>query len=556
MLDKVVIRNFKKFETEEFNLSGSVVLAGPNNSGKSTLLQAIAVWNLGFQKWARIRGDKKNYTPTKVPITRQEFTALPLREMNLMWFQKETSLKGKEAGYPKLIDIELYGDEWKFGMEFRYAGSEMVYAGPLGEREDIAKSFNPAERLTIVQIPCFLGIETEEAKMDMGLQNALIGKGRPGEILHNLLWEIYNEKQANWEKLVKDIEDIFGYRLLPPVYSGLHQAFITCEYLPGIPPQKGRRRLPKLNIANAGGGMHQVLLLLSFFYSRPASIFLLDEPDAHLHFILQREILDRIRLIAKKQGCQLIIATHSEVLLDDTPPEQIISFIGKPKRLFSRVERDQLREALKKLSNIDLLRASQVGGVLYVENESDYKLLREWAKILGHPACKFLENPFVHKLGGGSIRKAKEHLFALKAVYPEISGVCILDGDNKDEPEKEITRIGLHILRWGRYEIENYLLIPAAIKRYIDFPLFESEIDKEFAKQVPEGTDYFGDHAFLSRIKASEEFLPQILDKYRPTPKSELFLLAATMKKDEIHPEIREKLDAIEKLIQHTSISL
>lgn len=554
MLDKVVIKNFKKFELEEFELSESIILAGPNNSGKTTLLQAIAVWNLGFQKWIQKRGSKKNYTPTKVPITRQEFTALPLREMNLMWFQRETGLKAPKVGYPKLIEIELSGKDWEnnkwnFGMEFRYAGSEMIYAGPSEEKDNISKFYPSAQNLIIAHIPCFSGIETGEPRMDIGLQNLLIGKGRPGETLHNLLWEIYKKEKDNaWEKLVKDIEDIFNYRLLPPNYSE-GQPFIICEYLPGI-PEKGRGGLPKLDIANAGTGMHQVLLLLSFFYARPAGIFLLDEPDAHLHFILQQEILDRVRLIAKRQNCQLIIATHSEALLGATNPDQIISFIGKkPSRLSYSIQREQLREALKKVSSVDLLRANQLRCVLYVESESDYKILREWAKILNHPAIEFLKLPFVHALGGRSLKEAQAHLFALQSAYPDVSGLCILDGDDRGEVEEEVTKRGLRVLRWRRYEIENYLLIPDAIKRYIGLDIFNDIIDKEFAKQLPKGIDYFGDHAFLSRTKASEEIFPQLLANCgRPTSKNELFLIAAEMRPDEIHKEVIEKLDAIARL--------
>lgn len=41
-ISKVVLRNFKRFEEETFRLDGNVILTGPNNSGKTTLLQAIA----------------------------------------------------------------------------------------------------------------------------------------------------------------------------------------------------------------------------------------------------------------------------------------------------------------------------------------------------------------------------------------------------------------------------------------------------------------------------------------------------------------------------------
>ena len=46
MITKISTRNFKRFSQQDFPLEAISVLAGPNNSGKSTLLQAAMVWNL------------------------------------------------------------------------------------------------------------------------------------------------------------------------------------------------------------------------------------------------------------------------------------------------------------------------------------------------------------------------------------------------------------------------------------------------------------------------------------------------------------------------------
>lgn len=46
MITKITTQYFKRFETQEFPLEPLTLLAGPNNSGKSTLLQAAMVWNL------------------------------------------------------------------------------------------------------------------------------------------------------------------------------------------------------------------------------------------------------------------------------------------------------------------------------------------------------------------------------------------------------------------------------------------------------------------------------------------------------------------------------
>lgn len=39
MIKKVTVHNFKRFEDQTFDLAETIVLAGPNNSGKSSLLR-------------------------------------------------------------------------------------------------------------------------------------------------------------------------------------------------------------------------------------------------------------------------------------------------------------------------------------------------------------------------------------------------------------------------------------------------------------------------------------------------------------------------------------
>jgi predicted ATPase len=58
MLTQIQIRNFKKLESVNFELGKSVVLIGPNNSGKTTALQALALWDIGLRRWNEKRGGK------------------------------------------------------------------------------------------------------------------------------------------------------------------------------------------------------------------------------------------------------------------------------------------------------------------------------------------------------------------------------------------------------------------------------------------------------------------------------------------------------------------
>ena len=56
MLTRLAVRNFKLFEEIELDLGQQVVLTGPNNSGKTTVFQALALWDVGLKRWLEKRG--------------------------------------------------------------------------------------------------------------------------------------------------------------------------------------------------------------------------------------------------------------------------------------------------------------------------------------------------------------------------------------------------------------------------------------------------------------------------------------------------------------------
>jgi len=550
MLKRVTIKNFKRFAEESFDLEDAMVLAGPNNLGKSTLLQAIVAWKFGLDRWLAQRKGTGRYG---VGITRPDFTAVPLREMNLLWEGRKVKTLSKNKPSDRLIEIIMEGktdgQDWECGIEFGHNGPEQIHVRPLNlkslSREE-RQAFPPAaaKSVSIVHVPPLSGILRDEPQHARGMQDFLVGQGRPGDILRNLLLEI-SEKQPkeNWDALAKHTRTLFEIDLEKPSYSSSKQPFIVCEYRD---PAYSR----PLDLSNVGSGTLQVLLLLAFLYARPATTILLDEPDAHQHIILQKQVYELIREVARENNGQVIVATHSEVILDATEPARVLGFFGKPRPLADRIERDRLREALKSVTTTDLLLGREMGAVLYVESETDEKILGEWAKILNHPSRRFFKRPFVHWLGGRSIREARAHFFALQAAFPRMRGLCILDGDNLDKPDKEIQKSGLVVLRWQRYEIENYLLQPDAVKRFVNFPLSDQAVEKAFHQHVPQGTDLFGDHVSLVRIKASNEFLVPLFEKIGfPTPKRDLYLLAARMMPEEIHPEVKEKLDRIEEAL-------
>ena len=564
MIERIQLKFFKQFKDQSFDLKDSIVLAGPNNTGKTTLLQAIAIWHFAFREWQKKRGGSIAKKKRSVQLTRKEFLPVPVQRFNLLWTDAFTSLRkdeggGRGAATPRIMEIVLEGrdregNEWTHGMEFRYASSESVNAKPTD------KSTILTESIHVVYVPSFSGIETEEKVHTPEYQDWLVGQGKPGDIIRNLLAET-SRIGSEWKKLQQDVETMFGYRLLKPQYQG--RPFILCEYLPGIPLRQGYGGLPKLDIASAGSGFLQILLLLSFIYARPATIFLIDEPDAHLHVILQKKVYDHLRKVAQERQCQIVIATHSEVIIDNTPTEKIISFYDKPHLLTHDTERDQVREALKLLSPMEVLQANGKK-VLYVEDNSDFSILRAWARILNHPLAKWLSNPesnpFYYPIKGNSPKIVKNHFFALQAIESNISGVLLLDGDNRDVNDHGILADGLKIIQWNRYEIENYLVHPTLIKRFLKQILLKWHLkqetvdslvlraEKEMENILPPVViqSPLADHEYLKSTKASKNILPKILSAAGLTmDKQGYYMLAEEMEQGEIHHEVKKRLDDI-----------
>ncbi len=181
MITKLRLENFKRFEKEEFELDESIVLAGPNNSGKSTLLHSLATWAMALDRWRLGKGRTgKAKLRAGSPLTRKDFTALPLREFDLLWKDRSTSLTkvelrpNQKLGEPRLIHITVTGsaqlqrnDEWSLTMELRYQGPEQIYVKPIPSESEIPKG---ALDLSIVHCPAFSGIGSEEKRMDRGLK--------------------------------------------------------------------------------------------------------------------------------------------------------------------------------------------------------------------------------------------------------------------------------------------------------------------------------------------------------------------------------------------------
>jgi AAA15 family ATPase/GTPase len=86
MLTRLRVKNFKKLEDADIELGKSVVLIGPNNSGKTTALQALALWDIGLRQWnAKRKGKIAPERRPGVTINRNDLISIPVPDVNLLW---------------------------------------------------------------------------------------------------------------------------------------------------------------------------------------------------------------------------------------------------------------------------------------------------------------------------------------------------------------------------------------------------------------------------------------------------------------------------------------
>src|SRR5258708_4413942 len=141
-----------------------------------------------------------------------------------------------------------------------------------------------------------------------------------------------------------------------------------------------------------GRGLQQTLLILTYMVVHKGSVLLLDEPDAHLEILRQRENYQLITEIARKHSSQIIAASHSEVLLNEAADRDIvIAFVGKPHRIDERGR--QVLKALKEIGFEHYYQAELRGWIVYVEGATDLAILRAFAAKLNHPSVEFLASP-------------------------------------------------------------------------------------------------------------------------------------------------------------------
>ena len=554
MLTKLICRNFKNFGEVEIELGNPVVFIGPNNSGKTTALQALALWEIALKRWNENRKGKTN--PEKRPgvaINRRDLISVPVPSARLLWRDLQVRdverIEGKQRTQNIRIDIIVEGvtdgKGWQCGFEFDYANQESFYCRPLRMSKTDEKGTermpvpDEAENLSVAFLPPMSGLASNETRLDEGAINVRIGEGRTAEVLRNLCYQV-SKDTPKWQRICEQIHSLFGVHLDEPDYIQ-ERGEIAMSYR----DQSGIL----LDLSSSGRGLQQTLLLLAYIAAHPGSILLLDEPDAHLEILRQRQIYQILTESAALHGSQIVAASHSEVILNEAADRDVvIAFLGKPHRIDGRGS--QLLKSLRTIGFEQYYQAEQQGWVLYLEGATDLAILQAFAKKLSHDAVNVLERPYVCYVGNQP-RKAREHFYGLREAKPDLVGFCLYDritGELQSHPE-------LREYAWERREIENYIVFNKQV--LIDWGnakmgLFSRSLEEQITKFESALTTLGKESPWSPNIKVTDDFLDPLFATFfkeirlsNLMEKTNYHTLVQYVPAEQIDPEVTEVLDSI-----------
>jgi AAA15 family ATPase/GTPase len=589
ILHYVEIENFKTFSKKiRIELGHPAVIIGPNNSGKTSVIQALSLWDRGVKSWYEKR---ERYS---AGINRLNILEVPVGETKFFWNETHVRQDKKNVNLTISLGIEYKGKILDCPFIFTYRDPEVIYSRP---DEAILKNtelIQYASTLNFNMLYPMSGIESEETIFHDGWIKKLLGQGQTAQVLRNICYRVAeadnNNGSSDWEKISSLMRRLFLVNINRPELVESKGSIIVLTYRPENSPTI-------LDIALAGRGLQQVLLVLAYIYWHKNSIILIDEPDAHLEILRQRQLFAILRNTAAENGSQVIIATHSEAILDDAVDTNLtLLFLNGTADNVAK--KKDMRNALRTYGIDQYYKAKIHPRILYVEGSTDIEILRGLASHLGHERAKkvledklnlyytqntepedTLENQ-LDRVGGAFNRNYIEHFNALRAFVPELKGFALFDGDNKNRAD--VSGDAMVTLFWKEYEIENYFVNPEALVKFIedryekqeqtlfmheDPKLFMRTLNEILLQRIFDNNDEIlaqyhratkDVRRFMLRSAKMSGFAEEVFRRYAekmdqpmPLTKGEFYRLIPLCPAGEIPKEVTEKLDILAQYLEY-----
>ena len=497
MLKSLELENYRCFEKTKVIFKNVVIIAGKNNAGKSTMIEALRIVAYACGKSVKATYQTAPYgleISQQIKGIRIDVDKLKIDLRGIIHFYDETKIA--------VIKAEL-DNGCKIIVNLNNTSAFAVLYDPQGnniKRRSIANAYD----LNSISILPQIGLIKENEKI---LERTTIENYKDTYLSsRHFRNEILLHKEEFWKEFKQLVEETWhGIEI-----EELRHDIMESEYI----QLYVRDSSFTSEIGLMGSGL-QMWLQIMWFLCRTKNneTVILDEPDVYMHPDLQLKLY---HLITERYP-QVIVATHSVEMLSEAEPQNIVILDKESRRLKyanSMKAVQTLIDNMGGIQNLSIIRLSTVKKCLFVEGD-DLKLLKRIAKILTRKADRLELLPTVALYG---FNNWEETLGASKLFQMETKGdikcYCIIDSDYY--PEDELDKIqnrakegGLDLHIWRKKELENYFIIPNALFRLTGRSSAEyDEFIKKFNLLLDSKKDdiiyKYGDQ--ISRFNRSWEF--------------------------------------------------
>jgi hypothetical protein len=323
VLTRVIFHRFKQFRDATFDLRpfGVTLLAGGNNSGKSSLLHGLAIWEfcrtaLEMEKGPRVfvRGNPHQ----GLGLGDDEFSPVDVPALNHLWTNLRTQKDSEPDGYTLKVRCDWTSEGQDKFLEFGMAlANDRLFVKATDSNLAAGDSVP-----RIAYLPPFAGITAREMRLSGAIRRRRIGEGLAGAVLRNLLLDMYRANLAArtelrgerskladadlrtlrerdpWELLQSTLRNTFKAELVIAPFSEEYHSYIQVEVVKGTPvgsyKLKRHEGYRTKDLMVEGSGFLQWLSVYALAASPANDVLLLDEPDAHLHSTLQQQLVEAL----------------------------------------------------------------------------------------------------------------------------------------------------------------------------------------------------------------------------------------------------------------------
>lgn len=333
-ISKLKIKNFKCFDDIEFTFDQNFnLIIGENNSGKSTIFDALRLWQFAFQKFLKDRTSNQQssfYASQFYSFTIDDISFLRILDFKNLYKnnnKKDFEISLTISNGDSDVLLPIYFLKTTKGQVLNFQLCKQTNQRP-GISQKISELFNIPlgsdfkELFLFTYInPIFL-LPIKEPQYSKGYILNKLHEAKANEIIRNLLFAISPERKKvrkdpktdkliQIEKSIKQILKIDNINFSKRLED--EESYIKIF-------SKNEVSNTEVEINQLGSGTINVLNILSVLaygeYEKFAlNALLLDEPDSHLHFNHQCRLYEHLKNASVDKNKQIFIITHNSSLI-------------------------------------------------------------------------------------------------------------------------------------------------------------------------------------------------------------------------------------------------